>query len=224
MAFTKILKKNIVNTLLTAILVSGILLQPSSFSIHSVAAEGTGTATGTGAKTGTDTADESLSEAMYCSFVIPPEFVPSDEEGLFINKYHPMESSSISYSVYDNGGWILLTNREKQELKESGEAPVTDERTALTKEIYEETVSAAYNEEYGEDVGYQVESFKDITVDGFPGYEIVASYQASDEEVVHQRVYMILSRYRTFTITLQRAEDDDCEETFSEIASTIHVG
>ena len=217
-------------TAITAVLVCGALLQPSFFGIHSSAAVGTGTSNGTGAvkgfstADGTGTADESLSEAAYCSFVIPPEFVPSDEDGLFINKNYPMESSSVSYSFYDNGKKTLLTNREKQELKESGEAVTVDERTALSKEIYEETVSAAYNEEYGEDVGYKVESFKNITVDGFPGYEIVASYQAADEEVIHQRVYMILSRYRTFTITLQRAEDDDCEEIFSEIAATIHVG
>jgi hypothetical protein len=72
-------------------------------------------------------------------------------------------------------------------------------------------------------VGFVVSSFDKITVDGYPGYRIVSSYQAADEEKVHQTVYMLLSKYRTFTISMQRAEDDDCEALFEECASSIHV-
>ena len=134
-----------------------------------------------------------------------------------------MESSSIKYSFYDNGMDKALTNREKQALAESGQVQVTDESENLTKEIYQETISAAYNSLYGEDVGYSVSSFDKIKIDGYPGYKIIGTYQASEEEMVHQTVYMILSRYRTFTIMYQRAEDDDCEEYFAESSATIHV-
>ena len=169
-------------------------------------------------------ARDNLDPASYCSFVIPPDFVPSKEKGLFINQNNPMESSSIKYDFYDNGLDVILTNREKAAIKEAGEEkPVADESMSLTKEIYQETVAAAYNSQYGQDVGFVVSSFDKITVDGYPGYRIVSSYQATDEERVHQTVYMLLSKYRTFTISMQRAEDDDCEALFEECASSIHV-
>ncbi len=168
-------------------------------------------------------ARDSLDKASYCSFVIPPEFVPGDEKGLFIHQNYPMESPSIRYGVYDNGLNRIFTNREKKSEAIKAKGAVTDASTELTKQIYEETVAAAYNSEYGQDVGYKVSEFKEITVDGFPGYRIKASYQAGDEEVIHQTVYMFLSRYRTFTITMQRADDDDCENAFEECASSIHV-
>jgi hypothetical protein len=168
-------------------------------------------------------ARENLDEASYCSFVIPPEFVPGSEKGLFINKNHPMESSTIRYGVYDNGRDRIYTNREKKEAAFKAQAAVTDETTSLTKEIYQETIASAYNSEYGQDVGYKVEAFSKITIDGFPGYKITGTYQPEGEEVIHQTVYLVVSKYRTFTITMQRAEDDDCEEFFEECASSIHV-
>ncbi|RKM60558.1 hypothetical protein D6855_07570 [Butyrivibrio sp. CB08] len=169
-------------------------------------------------------ARDNLDKATYCSFVIPPEFVPGAEKGLFINKNHPMESSSIKYDFYDNGLDVALTNRQKAQLEEAGTTlGVTDETMSLTKEIYQNTMSAAYNKEYGQNVNFAVSSFDKITVDGYPGYKIIATFKAADEETVHQRVYMILSRYRTFTISMQRAEDDDCESFFDECASSIHV-
>ena len=169
-------------------------------------------------------ARDNLDPATYCSFVIPPEFTPSQEKGLFINQNHPMESSSIKYDFYDNGLDVILTNREKAAIKEAGEETViADESTSLTKEIYAETMAAAYNSQYGQDVGFTVSSFDKITVDGYPGYKIVSSYQAADEEKIHQTVYMLLSKYRTFTISMQRAEDDDCAELFEECGSSIHV-
>ena len=169
-------------------------------------------------------AEEDLREADWCSFVIPSEFVPGPERGVFINRNHPMESSTIKYSVYDNGKDVVLTNREKE--AEAFNVPrnrVTDEPTLLTKDIYQETISAAYNSKYGQDVGFAVESFDSITVDGFPGFKIRSSYRAKDEETIHQTVYMLISKYKVFTITYQRAEDDDCDEQFENSAATIHV-
>ena len=168
-------------------------------------------------------AEDDLKEAGCCSFVVPLQFNPSSTKGLFINKDHPMESSTIQYSVYYNKLDVILTNREKAALAEINEPKVTDKSTDLTKDIYQETISAAYNSEYGEDVGYSVSSFDKITVDGYPGYKIEATFQAKDQEKVYQTVYMLLSKYRTFTITFQRAEDDDCQDAFSECQSTIHV-
>ena len=164
-----------------------------------------------------------LAEATCLTFVIPAEFVPSEEGDVFIDRNYPMESSSISYSFQDIGTKMSLTNREKQALLESSEPVTADERDALTKDIYEKELAKAYNAEYGEDVGFKVQSFDKITIDGFPGYRIYATYQASDEEVIHQTVYILLSKYRTFTVTFQRADDDESEEIFSGIADTIHV-
>lgn len=174
--------------------------------------------------TETGEAKEGPSEvATYCSFVIPGEFEVSEYKGVFVNKSYPMESSTIQYSYYDNGLDEMLTNREKKERKEQNTLPAADLTSELTKSIYEETLSAAYNKEYGEDVGFTVSSFDNITIDGFPGYRIESSFTQSGQETVYQTVYMLLSKYRTFTVTFQRAEDDDCDELFRNCASTIHV-
>ena len=134
-----------------------------------------------------------------------------------------MESSIIRCSSYYNGKDIVLTNREKKEQEAAGVTEEISEPEKLTKQIYQETMAAAFNNQYGEDVGFEVASFENITLDGFPGFKISSTYKATDEEKIYQTVYMIISQYRVFTITFQRAEDDDCEAYFEECASTIHV-
>ena len=168
-------------------------------------------------------ARDNLDDASGCVFIIPPDYVPSDESGVFKNKSYPMESSSISYSVYYNGKDKVMTNREAAEYKASGRADIVDESLNLTKEIYESNMIAAYNKEYSENVDFSVNSFDKITVDGYPGFKIVSEYKPSDMEKIHQTVYMIISKYRTFTISFQRADDDDCQEIFERSAATIHV-
>ena len=58
-------------------------------------------------------ADE-LKSAVDCSFIIPPDFIPGGDTGLFVNRNAPMESSTIKYSCYDNGADKVLTNRQKK--------------------------------------------------------------------------------------------------------------
>ena len=164
-----------------------------------------------------------LKSATQCSFIVPPQFVPGEESGLFIHKDYPMESSSISYNIYYNGKDKVLTNREKQALLQKGEVPPIDESENLTKEIYQDMMSKAYAAKYGHDVDLVVTSFDRKSFDGYPGYKIISEFKPEDEMKVHQMVYIILSRYRTFTITFQGAEDDECQELFEKSAETIHV-
>ncbi len=167
--------------------------------------------------------DEEAGTATSCTFVVPPVFVPGEGKNIYVNKSYPMESSIIRCSSYYNGKDIVYTNREKKEREAAGITEEISEPEKLTKQIYQETMAAAYNSEYGEDVGFEVASFENITLDGFPGFKISSTYKAADEEKIYQTVYMIISKYRVFTITFQRAEDDDCEVYFEECASTIHV-
>lgn len=168
-------------------------------------------------------AEEELKIAKQCTFVIPAQFTPSSEKNLFIDKSYPMESGSIKYSVYYNGMDVIMTNREREEAEKKAEEKVIDSSGEMTKKEYEELLSANYNKEYGTDVGFNVTDFDTIEIDGFPGYKIEANYKVGDEEPIFQTVYMIRSRYRTFTITYQRAEDDECSESFEKSAKTIHV-
>ncbi len=168
-------------------------------------------------------ATDDLKTAVQCSFVVPKEFVPGSERGTFNNANHPMESSTISYSYYDNGKDKVLTNREKIDLEKSKEPLLLDESLNLSKEEYQKTLSEAYSKAYGIDVGYKVSSFNKITIDGYPGFRIDGDYQASGEERIYQTTYLIFSKYRTFTVTYQRAEDDDCQDLFEASAETIHV-
>lgn len=167
-------------------------------------------------------AADDLGTATQCTFIIPPFFIPGEEPGLFVNESYPMESSSIKYSFYDNGKDKVLTNREKLELQN---APyrIEDMSASITQDIYEETMSEVYNQDYGTDVGFSVSSFDKKSFDGFPGYRIISDFKVGEEPQIHQEVYIILSKYRTFTITYQRADDDDCEALFEESAATIHV-
>lgn len=166
-------------------------------------------------------AGEEFKEATGCTFVLNSEFVPAGVKGYYVNKYRPMESSSVSYNVHDNSADSMLTNREKAEIA-SGEKSI-DSLGKLDKHKYEALVSEGYKAQYGADVGFKVESFDHIEIDGYPGYKIVAKYEPEGSQVVHQTVYIIRSKYRTFTITYQRAADDDCEESFNISASTIRV-
>lgn len=168
-------------------------------------------------------ATDELKTAVQCSFVIPREFVPGSERGTFKNINHPMESSTISYSYYDNGKDRILTNREKIALEKSNEAMIVDESLNLSREEYQKTLSEAYSKAYGIDVGYKVSSFDKINIDGYPGFRIYGDYQASGEERIYQTTYLIFSKYRTFTVTYQRAEDDDCQDLFEASAETIHI-
>ena len=167
-------------------------------------------------------ADEELREASQCTFVIPSEFKPSGTKGLFIHKSYPMESCSVMYTVYDNGGGIRLTNREREAV-EQNPSGIVDSSGELTKKHFQDLFSATYNREYGVDVGYKVSSFDNIAIDGYPGYKVTADYKAGDEERIFQTVYMIRSHYKTFVITYQRADDDDADALFDASAKTLHV-
>ena len=166
-------------------------------------------------------AGEELKEATGCTFVLNPEFVPAGVKGYYVNKYRPMESSSVSYIVHNNSNDFMLTNREKAQ-QASGEKTI-DSLAKLDKHKYEALVSAGYKTQYGGDVGYKVESFERIEIDGYPGYKIDAHYEPEGSQAVYQTVYIIRSKYRTFTITYQRAADDECDESFQISASTIRV-
>ncbi|SFB84398.1 hypothetical protein [Butyrivibrio sp. YAB3001] len=168
-------------------------------------------------------ASDNLKSATQCTFMVPPEMDATTKKGLFEHLNFPMESCTISYSVYDNGEDKVLTNREKKAIEESGDKVVLYDPENLTKEIYQETISAAYNKEYGQNVGCHVESFEKIDIDGYPGYKISLTYKNADEEKIYQTAFIIVSKYKVFTVTYQRAEDDDCQEMFDISQASIHV-
>ncbi len=165
---------------------------------------------------------EELEKALGCTFVLPDGYVLSEsEENVFVNSNYPLESGIITYSVVTTGSEDTLTNAERAEAAESTETEAEDASTELTQEFYQETMANALNEEYGTDVGYTISEFDNISIDGYPGYFIASTYQG--EQTIHQMVYIVLSRYKTFTITYSRAEDDDTVEAFEASAATIHV-
>ncbi len=165
---------------------------------------------------------EELDKATGCTFVLPAGYVLSEsEDNVFVNSNYPLESGIITYSVVTTGSEDTLTNAERAEAAESTETEAEDASTELTQEFYQETMSEALNEEYGTDVGYTISEFNNISIDGYPGYFIASTYQG--EQTIHQMVYIVLSRYKTFTITYSRAEDDDTAEAFEASAATIHV-
>ena len=165
---------------------------------------------------------EELEKALGCTFVLPDGYVLSEsEENVFVNSNYPLESGIITYSVVTTGSEDTLTNAERAEAAESTETEAEDASTELTQEFYQETMAAALNEEYGTDVGYTISEFNNISIDGYPGYFIASTYQG--EQTIHQMVYIVLSRYKTFTITYSRAEDDDTVAAFEASAATIHV-
>ena len=92
----------------------------------------------------------------------------------------------------------------------------------LSKESYEKMMAQQYAMVYGTAVSYQVSSFENITVDGFPGYRIEASWKDASQNI-DQTVIMILSADKTYTITWSQAEDDLHTEDFAESQASVHV-
>lgn len=166
---------------------------------------------------------EDLSEASGCSFIVPAGFVMTADEGVFVNEHYPLESANITYKVSYLPKEKVLTNKEKADgvsATESDEELLYDN---LTKDIYEEIQKENYVNLYGEDVDFGVDSFNENTIDGYPGYMIETHLTPTGSQTVYQKIFIILSRYKAFSIIYSRADDDDFEESFAESIESIHI-
>ncbi len=168
-------------------------------------------------------ATKDLDRAAYCSFIVPAGFNPCDIPGLYVNEHYPLESANISYSVTEIPQEKVLTNAQKA----AGEsASVSDEEILydeLTGEMYEEIQGENYKQLYGENIGFTVEKFEEYLTDGYPGYRINTSFTPENSQTIHQKISIVLSSNKIFTIVYSRADDDDFEDAFTESVDSIHV-
>lgn len=132
-------------------------------------------------------------DMSYCALLIPEGYVESEEvPGMYVHPKAPLDSSNIYYTVSD----------------ESIDGQVS---SALTQEIYEQTIETAF-EDAGKSIDLQVKSFEQIDMEGIPGYKIRSTYAAGDEEI-EQLAYIILAE-NTCTITYSQVSDDELMADF----------
>lgn len=165
----------------------------------------------------------SLEEASYCSYIVPEGFVPGSDPGVYVNENNPLESANISYNVTEIPQDKVLTNSEKEQGVDPSSTEEELRYDELTEEMYDEIQRANYEDLYGANIGFSIDTFEQKEIDGFPSYHIKLSFTPENSQKIYQEVIMVLSSNRVFTIVYSRAEDDYFEEAFSESIDTIHV-
>ncbi|WP_408071905.1 hypothetical protein [Butyrivibrio sp. JL13D10] len=165
----------------------------------------------------------SLPVSLSCAFILPAGFKASDTPGVFVNKHYPLESANITYNVHLIPQQKALTNAEKAEGKADDEGGVEFSYNELTGDRYETMQRNSFESLYGENINYNLESFENVEIDGFPGYKIIQSYTLEGAQTIHQTSFIMLSKNKVYTIVFSRAEDDDFDAAFSESMATIHM-
>ncbi len=164
-----------------------------------------------------------LPSAKSCTFILPEDYQSSSEAGMFVNSHYPLDASNITFqetALHEETEG--MTNAEKAASTTGATVQAGDNMQELSKESYEKMMAQQYAMVYGTAVSYQVSSFENITVDGFPGYRIEASWKDASQNI-DQTVIMILSADKTYTITWSQAEDDLHTEDFAESQASVHV-
>lgn len=164
-----------------------------------------------------------LPKAKSCSFIIPSSFKPTETPGLYVNEHYPLESANILYSVTDIPQDRILTNDEVARGEKADTSDVEALYDELTKEMYQEIQEENYKALYGDNVNFNIESFENNTMDGFPGYLIKTSFAPEGTQIIHQTIYIVLSSNRVFTLVYSWADDDYFDESFAESMASIHV-
>ena len=164
-----------------------------------------------------------LGKAKSCSFIVPSGFKPTETPGLYVNEHYPLESANILYSVTEIPQDRILTNDEVARGEKADTSEVEALYDELTQDMYQEIQEENYKALYGENVNFTIESFENVTMDGFPGYLIKTSFTPEGAQTIHQTIYIVLSSNRVFTLVYSWANDDYFDEAFAESMATIHV-
>ena len=167
---------------------------------------------------------ENVSESAQICTVIIPEGYELNSDGIFVSSHAPLDSSNISYKIIENDDTAGMTNNERAEyLKEnSGKDNEEIDYSALTKEIFDQKMTAAYKKLYGNDTDFSLDSFEEKSFDGCSGYAAECMITPESQKII-QNIYIVNADTKTYIITYSQAEDDDKEEIFAQSAATIHV-
>ena len=167
-----------------------------------------------------------LPHAASFSVTIPPEFKPTDKEGVFVARRYPLDSANITVSLVDLKEEAALTNNEKAAMSERGETKSSLIRlyTSLTKDKWLEAAQGMLDE----GLEISLKTFEKTSIrrpsDGtsFPGYRIVAEITGAKKGITED-VRMFISDDKVFTVTYARASDDEFEDIFAESLRSITV-
>ncbi len=141
-------------------------------------------------------------EVLFCAVLIPEGYHEAEDvPGMYIHERYPFEASNIYYSASDG-----LT-----------EGIISKE---LTKELYEKLLEEAFLAE-GETVDIEIESFKQVEMEGVPVYEVRSSY-AKDAKRVLQLTYLVLAE-RTHVITYTQMSDDEMMTDFAAAEGQVKL-
>ncbi|WP_156035992.1 hypothetical protein [Butyrivibrio sp. AE3004] len=164
----------------------------------------------------------SLPKALSCTFIVPAGFHISDIPGQYVNEHYPLESANVTYNMTVLPKEKVLTNAEKAAGK-TADNGVEYRYNELTSKMYESIQKENYQNLYGENINFTMETFEKKEFDGFPGYLIKTSFTPENAQTIHQMTAIVLSSNKVFTVVFSRAADDDFEEAFIESLESIHV-
>lgn len=135
-----------------------------------------------------------------CTFTLPEGFEPSEDvEGMYVTGRYPIDASTIYYAQLEQDMALQL----------------------MTKEMFQEQTQESLREMYGEGVEVVVDSFEQITMQGYPAFKILCHYQAEDVKVT-QLEYAI-NADKNYVIIYSQTSDYDRMEEYEASAETIRV-
>lgn len=135
-----------------------------------------------------------------CTFTLPEGFEASEDvEGMYVTDRYPIDASTIYYAQLEQDMALQL----------------------MTKEMFQEQTQESLQEIYGEDVEVIVDSFEQITMQGYPAFKILCHYQVGDVKIT-QLEYAI-NADKNYVITYSQTSDYDRMEEYEASAETIRV-
>lgn len=135
-----------------------------------------------------------------CTFTLPEGFEASEDmEGMYVTGRYPIDASTIYYAQLEQDMALQL----------------------MTKESFQEQTQEDLREIYGEAVEIIIDSFEQITMQGYPAFRILCHYQVGDVKVT-QLAYAI-NADKSYVITYSQTGDYDWMEAYEASAETIRV-
>lgn len=134
------------------------------------------------------------------NFDVPEGFMRYEgREDFYTTKRYPIDASNIQYMALDVDYTLQMMDESEFE--------------AIMEEVFQKA--------YDEYIDIEVLEYKEITIDGIPGFRIMASYSLEGEEFT-QLMYVI-NGSKTYLIIYTQTQDYDRMEVFEESATTIQV-
>lgn len=134
------------------------------------------------------------------TFDLPEGFEESEEtKNLYVTRRYPLDASNIYYCEREADPVMQFMDQETYK--------------ALTEEHFKEA--------NGVDMQFDISEFKEIKVDGIPGFRVQGTYKFN--ELTLTQIEYIINADKTYILVYTMTNEYDKMEAFMESEKTIHV-